>query len=57
MPLDPEIADFVELIEPGRLSGKQRPVHEISVAEARAAFARTAAIFEGEAVAPVAALR
>lgn len=47
MPLDPELADFLELIELGRLGGKQRPIHELSVAEARAAFARTTAIFEG----------
>lgn len=53
MPLDPDIAEFLELIELGRLSGKQRPLHEMSVAEARAAFARTAAIFEGEGGEPL----
>lgn len=48
MPLDPDLADFLELIELGRRGGKQRPVHELSVAEARAAFARAAAIFEAD---------
>lgn len=47
MPLDPDLADFLELVELGRVSGKQRPLHELSVTAARESFARATPIFEG----------
>lgn len=53
MPLDPDIADFLDLVELGRLSGKLRPVHEMPVDEARAAYARAAESFEGSSVTQV----
>jgi acetyl esterase len=47
MALDPDIAGFLDLVDLGRLSGKQRAIHEMSVAEARHAFAESAVLLGG----------
>jgi len=46
MPLDPDLEGFLELAELGRLSGKQQPLHALSVAQARAAFAASSAVLD-----------
>ncbi|WP_342624963.1 alpha/beta hydrolase [Pseudomonas alkylphenolica] len=59
MPLHPDLAGFLELVEFGRLTGKSHPMHSLPVAEARLEFERASAILDAsppEAVA-VQALR
>lgn len=56
MPLHPDIASFLELVELGRATGRQRAMHELSVAEARLAFARSSALLESDP-APLACVR
>lgn len=46
MPLHPDIASFLELVELGRATGRQRAMHELSVTEARLAFARSSILLE-----------
>jgi acetyl esterase len=41
MPLNPEIAAFLQLVEEGRAADHQRAMHELSPREARLAFDRT----------------
>jgi acetyl esterase len=53
MPLDPDIETFLELVALGRIAGRQLPMHAMSVAQARAAFAQSAAVFEGGLGRPV----
>lgn len=53
MALDPDIASFLDLVALGRLRGKQRPMHEMSVAEARAVFEQSSLILEGDEGRPV----
>ncbi|MGQ9367790.1 alpha/beta hydrolase [Azospirillum sp. ST 5-10] len=48
MPLHPDLASFLELVELGRASGRQRAMHELSVDEARLAFARSSAMLESD---------
>lgn len=53
MPLDPDIESFLDLVALGHLSGKQRPMHEMSVTEARAMFEQSSLILEGDSYRPV----
>lgn len=46
MALHPEIEALLDLIELGRATGRQRPIHQMSVAEARAAFSDTSRAWE-----------
>ncbi|MDZ5601673.1 alpha/beta hydrolase [Pseudomonas sp. RP23018S] len=46
MPLDPDLEGFLELAELGRLSGKQQPLHALSVAQARATFAFSSEVLD-----------
>jgi len=46
MTLHPEIEALLNLIELGRATGRQKPVHQMTVAEARAAFGATSQAWE-----------
>lgn len=46
MPLNPEIAAFLQLAEDGRAAGHQRAMHELSPQEARLAFDRTSLMLD-----------
>lgn len=46
MPLHPDLAGFLELVEFGRLTGKSQPMHALPVAEARLEFERASAILD-----------
>jgi acetyl esterase len=46
MPLHPDLAAFLELVEMGRWSGKSQPLHELSVAQARSEFENTSLILD-----------
>jgi len=46
MPLDPDLEGFLELAQMGRLSGKSRPMHELSVEQARAEFEQTSQVLD-----------
>lgn len=46
MSLHPDLAAFLELAEFGRLTGKSKPMHELSVADARSEFEKTSAILD-----------
>lgn len=46
MSLHPDLAAFLELAEFGRLTGKSKPMHELSVEAARAEFEATSAILD-----------
>lgn len=46
MSLDPDLEAFLELAEFGRLTGKSKPMHELSVAQARAEFEATSAVLD-----------
>ncbi|MFF7109560.1 alpha/beta hydrolase [Pseudomonas sichuanensis] len=46
MALHPDLADFLELAEFGRLSGKTRPMHELGVERAREDFEQASAVLD-----------
>jgi len=46
MSLDPNLEAFLELAELGRLSGKSRPMHELSVEQARQEFSTTSHVLD-----------
>ncbi|WP_271103067.1 alpha/beta hydrolase [Pseudomonas tohonis] len=46
MSLDPNLEAFLELAELGRLSGKSRPMHELSVEQARQEFSTTSQVLD-----------
>ncbi|MFJ4259403.1 alpha/beta hydrolase [Pseudomonas monteilii] len=46
MALDPDLEGFLELAQLGRLSGKTRPMHELSVAQARSEFELTSGMLD-----------
>lgn len=46
MSLDPNLEAFLELAELGRLSGKSRPMHELSVEQAREEFSNTSHVLD-----------
>jgi acetyl esterase len=46
MPLDPDLEGFLELAQMGRLSGKSRPMHHLSIEQARAEFEQTSQILD-----------
>lgn len=46
MPLDPDLEGFLELAELGRLSGKHKPLHALSVTEARATFESSSQVLD-----------
>ncbi|KFE56108.1 alpha/beta hydrolase [Pseudomonas syringae] len=46
MPLDPDLEGFLELAELGRLTGKSRPMHALSVQQARDEFEQTSQVLD-----------
>lgn len=46
MPLHPDLAAFLELVELGRWSGKSQPLHELSVAQARTEFENASQVLD-----------
>lgn len=46
MSLDPNLEAFLELAELGRLSGKSRPMHDLSVEQARREFSTTSHVLD-----------
>ncbi|WP_313394850.1 alpha/beta hydrolase [Pseudomonas sp.] len=46
MSLDSDLEAFLELAELGRLTGKSQPMHALSVAQARAEFAKTSRLLD-----------
>ncbi len=46
MPLDPDLEGFLELAEMGRLSGKSKPMHQLTPQAARAEFDLTSQILD-----------
>ncbi len=46
MPLHPDLAGFLELVELGRMSGKSQPMHTLDVAQARLEFENASQILD-----------